>query len=71
MKSFLWRIALFLPAAVFAVYLFMAVAGIIASIAGAGTVFYCTVYCKVGVALIIAVVAAILYSQARLSFHNE
>lgn len=70
MKNFLWRTGLFLPAAIFAVYVLMAVIGIIASIAGAGPLFYCTVYCKVGIALVIAVVAAVLFSQVSFSLQK-
>ncbi|MCB9053846.1 MAG: hypothetical protein H6556_30980 [Lewinellaceae bacterium] len=62
-KNFIWRTGLFLPAAIFAVYILMAVTGIIASIAGAGPVFYCTVFCKIGILLAIAVVAAVLFSK--------
>ncbi len=71
MKNFLWRAGLFLPAAIFLVYVLMAVIGIIANVFGAGPLFYCTVYCKAGVALIIAVVAAVLFSEAKVSLRHE
>jgi hypothetical protein len=42
--------------------------GGIASAMGATSFFYCTIYCKVGMALMIGTVAALLYCQGRACF---
>lgn len=54
----------------FAVYVLMAAIGIIASIAGEGPLFYCTVYCKIGIALVIAIMTAVLFSQVSFSLQK-
>ena len=69
MRNLIWRFGFLLPAAIFVVYVLMAVFGVVSSLLGATTVFYCTVYCKVGLALIIAAVAAVWIPG--LSLHDK
>ncbi len=64
-KDFFVRTGIFLPMALWGILLTLLLIGIIASVFGAGTWFYCTVYCKIGVGLLIAAIVAVLYCQAK------
>lgn len=63
-KEFFIRTGFFLPAVAFCVFVFMMVFGIISSIFGAGSVFYCSVFCKIGVSTLITALAAVVACQA-------
>jgi uncharacterized membrane protein (DUF485 family) len=65
MKDFLIRIGLLLPLTVFAVYLLFILIGWAASLMGATNLFYCTVYCKLGVSVLIGALIVVLYCQAK------
>ncbi len=64
-KDFFIRTGFFLPVVAFAVFVFMMAFGIVSSVCGAGAVFYCSVYCKIGISLLIASLAAVVFCQAR------
>jgi hypothetical protein len=68
MREFAIRIGVFLPMAVFAVIVLLTLIGGIACAMGATSFFYCTVYCKVGMALMIGAIASVLYCQGRACF---
>lgn len=65
MKTLGWRLAFLIPLVLFGVYLLVAVFGIIADAFGAQDLFYCTVYCKIAVAVLITAVLATVCSQVR------
>jgi uncharacterized membrane protein YphA (DoxX/SURF4 family) len=62
-KAFFIRTGFFLPAAAFALFIFMMAFGIISSAFGAGAVFYCSVYCKIGVSLLVAMITGVVLCQ--------
>ena len=64
-KEFFIRTGIFLPIAAFAIFVFMMAFGIISSVVGASEVFYCSVYCKLGVSLLVTVLAAVIFCQAN------
>jgi hypothetical protein len=65
MRTFLCRIGLILPAALFALFLLLILVGAISNSLGAGPVFFCSFYCKAGVVLFALAVAASIYTQAK------
>lgn len=65
MREFFVRICVVLPIALWIVFLFLMVFGIVSYFFGAGETFYCTVYCKVGLALFAIAAAAVTYCQAK------
>jgi hypothetical protein len=64
-NDFFIRTGFFLPVVIFAVFVFMMVFGIVSSVCGAGEAFYCSVYCKIGISLLITALAAVVLCQAR------
>ncbi|MCB0639142.1 MAG: hypothetical protein KDC54_21075 [Lewinella sp.] len=71
MRAFFFRIGVFLPITIFAVFLLFVVIGIIASAMGATSLFYCTVYCKLGMAVLIGSVISLLYCQAKACYRKR
>lgn len=69
-KEFLIRIGVIIPIALWTVFVFMVLLGIISSTFGAESAFYCTIYCKIGVALIGAAIAGVVYCQAKACWKN-
>ena len=70
-KEFFIRTGIFLPMAVFGILFFLMLVGVAADLLGAQNAFYCTVYCKVSVGLISAVVATVIYCQAKACWRNK
>jgi hypothetical protein len=64
-KEFFIRLCIAVPMVVWVIFLVMMLFGIIANLFGAGSLFYCKVYCKVAVYLLIATVAFVIYCQAK------
>lgn len=52
MKNLLLQFGFFFPAAVFIIFVLMVAIGCTASCFGAGAVFYCGVYCKLGIGML-------------------
>ena len=71
LKEFFIRILVILPIAVWSVFIFLMLLGIVAYLLGAKPWFYCTVYCKVGVALYILATLAVFYCQSRACFRKH
>jgi hypothetical protein len=71
MREFMIRIGVLLPIAVFGVFVLMVVIGGVANGLGATSLFYCSVYCKIGLSLLVATVAALLYCQAKACFRKQ
>ena len=69
-KEFFIRIAVILPMALWSVFLFLMVFGIGAYLLGANSWFYCTIYCKIGMALFILATLAVTYCQAKACFRE-
>jgi hypothetical protein len=69
-KEFFIRTGFIVPIALWSVFIFMVLFGIISSIFGAESAFYCTVYCKMGAALLGAAIAGVVYCQARACWKN-
>ena len=67
-KEFLIRLVVILPIAVWSVFLFLMLFGIAAYLMGATPLFYCTIYCKIGIGLFVAVSLAVIYCQANACF---
>lgn len=65
MKALVCRLLFVLPVLAFGVYVLLIIFGIVSSSLGAGTGFYCTVYCKVGVGLIALALGLGLFTQIR------
>ncbi len=70
-KEFFIRTGFIMPAAAFAVFIFMMAFGIISSAFGAGDVFYCSVYCKIGVSLLVAILAGVVFCQANACWKDK
>ncbi len=64
-KEFIIRLCVILPMALWGVFLFLMLLGIVSHFLGANEAFYCTIYCKTGIALFGLVTAAVIYFQAR------
>jgi len=64
-KEFLMRLVVVLPMAIWGVFLFSMLLGIAAYFMGATPLFYCTIYCKVGLGLFAMVTLAVVYCQAN------
>jgi len=64
-QEFFVRILFFLPLAFWVTFLFLMVLGIIAYLLGAHETFYCTVYCKVALALLIGGSLAVIICQVN------
>lgn len=70
-KEFLVRLLVFLPIALWSVFLFLMVFGIAAYLLGANSLFYCTIYCKIGMALFILATIAVIYCQGEACLKNN
>ena len=64
-KEFFVRLCVILPIALWGVFLFLMIFGIAAYLLGAESWFYCTIYCKVGIALFLIATIAVTLVQAR------
>jgi len=64
-KEFLMRLVVFLPMAIWGVFLILMLFGIAAYLLGASPLFYCTIYCKIGLGLFVTVTLAVIYCQAN------
>jgi len=64
-REFIIRLGVILPIAVWSVFLFLMIFGIVFNLLGAESSFYCTTYCKVGIALNIIVISAVIFFQAK------
>ena len=64
-REFFVRTGIFLPMVVFGILFLLMLFGIGADLLGAGSLFYCTVYCKVCVGLLALGAMAVIYCQAR------
>lgn len=64
-KEFFVRLCVILPMALWAVFLFLILFGIVSYFLGAGNAFYCTTYCKVGIAMFIIAAVVVTYCQAK------
>jgi hypothetical protein len=64
-REFLIRTCLFLPMVIFGVLFVLMLFGIGADIAGAKSMFYCTVYCKICVGLLALAGLVVVIIQAR------
>lgn len=65
MKNLLLQFGFFFPAAIFAVYVLMAIVGCIANCCGAGEAFYCGAFCKLGYSLVALTTIYVLYRAVR------
>ena len=65
-KEFFVRVGFTVPVALWVVFIFMMLVGIVANGVGAGPQFYCTVYCKLALYLAIAVITAVVCFQAKI-----
>lgn len=64
-KEFLMRLVVILPMAIWGVFLFLMLFGIVAYLVGATPLFYCTIYCKIGIGLFVVASLAVIYCQAN------
>lgn len=64
-REFIIRLGILLPMAVWSVFLFLMVFGVVFSLMGAESTFYCNTYCNVGIVLTVIVVSAVVIMQAR------
>lgn len=69
-KEFFIRTGFLIPVVTFAVFVFMIALGIISNVCGAGEEFYCSVFCKTGLSLLITVLAIVIYYQAKVCWKN-
>jgi hypothetical protein len=61
MRSAFVYFGIMLPAALFTVYVLLAVIGCLANMFGAGEAFYCGVYCKMALFLFVSLIGIALY----------
>jgi len=71
LKEFLIRLCVILPIAMWAVFLFLMLFGIVSYFFGADDWFYCTIYCKIGIALFALVALGVTYCQAKACLKNK
>ena len=71
MKKLAYRLGYMIPLVVFAVFVFLILLGIGANLLGGGDLFYCNVYCKVGLGLFIAAIAIALLTQITAWLHDS
>ena len=64
-KEFFMRLGFLLPMAVWGVFIFLILFGIVANSFGVESAFFCTVYCKVGITLFVTAFLAIVYCQIK------
>ena len=64
-KEFIVRLGVILPIAVWSVFLFLMIIGIVFNAFGAESTFYCNTYCNTAIALNIIVASAVIFFQAR------
>jgi len=64
-KEFFMRLSILLPMVLWSVFIFLILFGIVANILGADTLFYCDVYCKIGVTLFAIAFLSVIYCQAK------
>ncbi len=64
-KEFIIGLCVVLPMELWDVFLFLMLLGIVSHFLEANEAFYCTVYCKTGIALFSLLTAAVIYFQAR------
>ena len=64
-KEFFMRLGFLLPMAVWGVFIFLILFGIVANSFGVESTFFCTVYCKVGITLFVTAFLAIVYCQIK------
>jgi hypothetical protein len=65
MKLMLYRICFFVPIILFVAFVILVVMGIIANMMHAGPLFYCGVYCKAVVSIIIIAIAGTVFCQIK------
>lgn len=63
--EFFKRLLFLVPLAFWGTFMFLVLIGIVANLLGAGPLFYCNVYCKISVFLMILLISAIVYCQAK------
>ncbi len=62
MKNLAYRLGFALPLAVFGVFVLLILLGIGTDLLGIGPLFYCNVFCKIGVSLFaVAITGTVLY----------
>ncbi len=64
-REFIIRLGIILPMAVWSVFLFLMILGIVFNVMGAESSFYCNTYCNVGIVLTIMAVSAVVIVQAK------
>ena len=64
-REFFMRLSFLLPMALWGIFILLVLFGIVANLLGADSSFYCTVYCKVGITLLVTAFLAIVYCQAK------
>ncbi|MEN8123778.1 MAG: hypothetical protein ABFR32_01510 [Bacteroidota bacterium] len=64
-REFFMRLGVLLPMAFWGVFIVLMILGIVTYNFGADSLFYCDVYCKIGVTLLAAVFLSVIYCQAR------
>ena len=69
-KEFIVRVGFAVPMAIWVTFIVMVVFGIVANVFGAGSWFYCTVYCQVAIYLLIAAIAYAVFCQAKACWKN-
>jgi hypothetical protein len=65
MKEFIIRVGVFLPMSIFAVYYLFIAIGCVASLVGASSLFFCTLYGKLLLFVLAVTIVSLLYCQAR------
>lgn len=70
MKTLICRLGFIIPLVFFAVYVLMALFGVVANAFGAAGVFYCSVFCKIGVTLLVLMLTGSVICQVRAHLKN-
>ena len=63
--DFVVRTGIFLPMVIWGILLFLSVTGMVVDLTKAQSGFYCTVYCKASVGLLLIGVLGVIFCQAR------
>lgn len=71
MKNLAYRLGFALPLAVFGVFVLLILLGIGTNLLGIGPLFYCSVFCKVGVGLFATAVAGVGLYCANCWVHDH
>ena len=71
MKTLLVKLLLVVPSLLFLDWVIMVVVGSVSNIFGANDIFFCTIYCDFGIALLVSTLLFVAYLAVSQNFHHK